>query len=390
MIDGLLAELAAAEAAARARGAAGHRRRASAPRSTPTVASYIDHARDIGAFNPCFPEYEITVDGDRASGTVSFPLAYEGPPGLVHGGFLAVFFDSVVQHHNCDVGVAGKTTSLALRYRRPTPLLTELRFEMTRAVDGSRIISDAQLLRDDKVLCEAHMDAIAGDRAALPAVSPRRSRRVTSSVIDAGDGLPLTVPQPAPRPGARPRRPRSCSPATTSSSATPTPIAVPRRSRAGCSRSARARARTSACCTRTDPTFVVGWLAAARIGAVTVPLSTFSTSAELLTLLRSADIEMLLSAESYRAHDYVDALARRDSGARSRRATAPLLSTDGARAAARRVLDRPRSSPRATRVSDAVLGRGRGRRHPRRSHGHRAHLGLDAASPRASSTPTAR
>src|SRR5207244_2947019 len=46
---------------------------------------YLDHARDIGAFNPCFPAYEIRVDGDRATGTVTFPLAYEGPPGLVNG-----------------------------------------------------------------------------------------------------------------------------------------------------------------------------------------------------------------------------------------------------------------------------------------------------------------
>ena len=73
---------------------------------------YLDHARDIGAYNPCFPEYDIAVDGDRAHGTVTFPVPYEGPPGIVHGGFLAVFFDCVVQHHNCDVGVAGKTTSL--------------------------------------------------------------------------------------------------------------------------------------------------------------------------------------------------------------------------------------------------------------------------------------
>jgi hypothetical protein len=173
VIDRLLSELADAE-----------RQLAQSvpPDPTPRVGAavdsdgrvYIDHARDIGAFNACFPEYEITVDGDRAFGIVSFPLAYEGPPGLVHGGFLAVFFDSAVQHHNCDVGVAGKTTSLSLRYRRPTPLLTELRFETTRAVAASRIISDTQLMRDDKVLCEAHMEAIAGDRAALPAVSPRR------------------------------------------------------------------------------------------------------------------------------------------------------------------------------------------------------------------------
>jgi len=54
--------------------------------------------------------------------------------------------------------------------------------------------------------------------------------------------------------------------------------------------------------------FVVAWLAAARIGAVAVPLSTFSTPAELRVLLRNADVALLLSAPSYRSHDYVTAL----------------------------------------------------------------------------------
>jgi len=136
--------------------------------------AYIDHSHDIGAYNPCFPEYDIQVDGDRAAGTVTFPVAYEGPPGIVHGGFLAVFFDSVMQHHNCDVGVAGKTTSLTVNYRRPTPLLTELRFEVERSVAERRIVSDARLLADGVVLCDAQMSAVAGDRAKLPEVSPRK------------------------------------------------------------------------------------------------------------------------------------------------------------------------------------------------------------------------
>jgi hypothetical protein len=136
---------------------------------------YLDHARDIGAFNPCFPEYTIAVDGDRATGTVAFPVAYEGPPGIVHGGFLALFFDCAVQHHNCDVGVAGKTTSLALRYRRPTPLLAPLTFTLERTAGDGRIRSTGALLVGDRLLCEADVDAIAGDRANLPEVSPRRS-----------------------------------------------------------------------------------------------------------------------------------------------------------------------------------------------------------------------
>jgi hypothetical protein len=141
---------------------------------------YIQHARGVGSYNPAVPEYAITVDGDRAWGKVTFPIAFEGPPGCAHGGFLAVLFDCVIQHHNCDVGVAGKTTALSLRYRRPTPLLTELRFELERSVDNGRITSTGRLLlggTDGQVVCEAEMRAAVGDRAHLPAISPRRTKQ---------------------------------------------------------------------------------------------------------------------------------------------------------------------------------------------------------------------
>ena len=63
---------------------------------------YLDHAFDIGAYNPCFPEYKFDhLDDETASGRVTFPLVYEGPPGLVNGGFLAVFFDCITQHQSC-------------------------------------------------------------------------------------------------------------------------------------------------------------------------------------------------------------------------------------------------------------------------------------------------
>jgi len=145
------------------------------PKADSNGRAYVDHSRDIGAYNPCFPTYEMQVDGNRASGTVAFPIVYEGPPGLVHGGFLALFFDSVVQQHNCDLGLAGKTTSLSLTYRRPTPLLATLQFEVEREVQERRIVSTARLLSDGAVLCEAQVSAIAGNHDLLPAVSPRRA-----------------------------------------------------------------------------------------------------------------------------------------------------------------------------------------------------------------------
>jgi len=123
---------------------------------------YLNHATDIGAYNPCFPEYRFDrIDPEGATGWVSFPLAYEGPPGLVHGGFLGVFFDCVIQHHNCVTGLSGKTRSLAVTFRRPTPLLTDLRFDIARAEVEQGITSTARLLLDDEVLCKGEVTTLA-------------------------------------------------------------------------------------------------------------------------------------------------------------------------------------------------------------------------------------
>lgn len=135
---------------------------------------YLDHARNVGLYNPAFPVYDIEVDGDRASGDVRFPVLYEGPPGIVHGGFLALLFDLIVQHHNCDVGQAGKTTRLEVRYLAPTPLLETLHFEIERKLADGRIESSARLLHGERLCATATMRAVAGDRAALPPVSTRR------------------------------------------------------------------------------------------------------------------------------------------------------------------------------------------------------------------------
>jgi acyl-CoA synthetase (AMP-forming)/AMP-acid ligase II len=55
--------------------------------------------------------------------------------------------------------------------------------------------------------------------------------------------------------------------------------------------------------------FVVGMLAVARIGAVVVPFSTFATTRELREQLVDSDVEILLSAASFRSHDYLQRLA---------------------------------------------------------------------------------
>jgi hypothetical protein len=141
---------------------------------------YLDHATDIGAFNPCFPEYRFDhLDAQTASGRVAFPVVYEGPPGLVHGGFLAVFFDCVMQHQNCLAGLSGKTRSLNVKFRRPTPVLTELRFDIARSQAEQGITSTARLLLDDEVLCigEANTLALSPDKLAGTRFGKRRAEK---------------------------------------------------------------------------------------------------------------------------------------------------------------------------------------------------------------------
>lgn len=138
---------------------------------------YLDHTLDIHAFNPLFPAYEITIEGpDRATGSVNFPICFEGPAGGVNGGVLGVFFDAVVQHHNCALGISGATRDLDLVYRRKTPLLVDLDFEIDRFEEERSVRSEVRIVRDGTVLCSASTRAATFDPALSPVVDGRRPR----------------------------------------------------------------------------------------------------------------------------------------------------------------------------------------------------------------------
>ena len=61
--------------------------------------------------------------------------------------------------------------------------------------------------------------------------------------------------------------------------------------------------------------WIVAMLAAARIGAIVVPFSTFSTTPEMADQLAHADVGILLATASYRGHDYRNRLADIDESA---------------------------------------------------------------------------
>jgi len=130
---------------------------------------------------------------------------------------------------------------------------------------------------------------------------------VTSAAVDAGDGLPLTIPALLRARVAS----RGDSVLLACDDDLLTWADAERRSAAlarGLLAAGAGKGTHVGILHPNGSAFVVAWLAAARIGAVSVPLSTFSTAAELRVLLRNADVALLLSATSYRSHDYVAAL----------------------------------------------------------------------------------
>jgi len=73
-----------------------------------------------GPYNPLSPETEILIEGDegrRVIVRVRFSKVYEGPPGYVHGGWIAAMFDQTLAFANRANGVGGLTASLSVRYK---------------------------------------------------------------------------------------------------------------------------------------------------------------------------------------------------------------------------------------------------------------------------------
>ncbi len=82
-----------------------------------------------GWSNPIAPPINNWIDGDIALGTCLCGWAYEGPPGSVHGGFVAAIFDQFLGMAQTLGGQPGMTGYLHVNYHQRTPLNTELKLE---------------------------------------------------------------------------------------------------------------------------------------------------------------------------------------------------------------------------------------------------------------------
>jgi len=111
----------------------------------------------IGFANPVAPPVlvEAAEDGGLV-GSAFFDYQYEGPPGCVHGGVIALVFDELLGATSIATGQPGMTGTLTIRYRRPTPLRTPLRLEAGFVGrDGRKITIRGAIYEGETLTAEA-------------------------------------------------------------------------------------------------------------------------------------------------------------------------------------------------------------------------------------------
>ena len=119
--------------------------------------NFIDFSPFIGVLNPLAPPISMNfAENGEVFATCTYGAAYEGPPGCLHGGFIAAGFDEVLGFAQAQSGSAGMTGRLTISYRSPTPLFREVRFTgRLDRVEGRKIYASAELRAGDTLCAEA-------------------------------------------------------------------------------------------------------------------------------------------------------------------------------------------------------------------------------------------
>ncbi len=111
-----------------------------------------------GCSNPLSPGLNMWFEDGVALGKVTCGWAYEGPPGHVHGGYVAAILDQFMGMAQILGKNPGMTGTLSVRYLRPTPLNTELQLRAELlAQEGRKTTIRGTITANDEVTasCDA-------------------------------------------------------------------------------------------------------------------------------------------------------------------------------------------------------------------------------------------
>ena len=117
------------------------------PGSAAAESHFTDRSPFYGAMNPLSMPMAMKKDESfgefgAISGTATFTEPYEGPPGHVHGGYIAAAFDEVLGMTQSLTGRPGMTGTLTIKYRAPTPLHQEIVYRgWVDRIEGRKIFT---------------------------------------------------------------------------------------------------------------------------------------------------------------------------------------------------------------------------------------------------------
>jgi acyl-coenzyme A thioesterase PaaI-like protein len=152
------------------------------------IGAFFDASPVIGLANPLAPPLRLAAEGGVITGDVHFGAAYEGPPGCVHGGWVAAAFDEFLGFVMATTGNPGMTGTLKVIYRSPTPLQTDLRFEAGEwRTEGRKTIATGRLWAGDRLCAEAEGIFIAIAHTRFADLLAERERERQRAERDSGD-----------------------------------------------------------------------------------------------------------------------------------------------------------------------------------------------------------
>lgn len=137
------------------------RRQSGHPEGGAFTSNFMDRSPFMGLMNPLAPPMTAWLEAGEGEwgtihGKVTFSEPYEGPPGHVHGGFIAAVFDEVLGQAQSLSGRPGMTGKLSISYRSPTPLFRELHLAgRIERIDGRKIFTHGTLHNGDTLCAEA-------------------------------------------------------------------------------------------------------------------------------------------------------------------------------------------------------------------------------------------
>ena len=123
---------------------------------TPIDESLFERSPLTGLSNALAAPLTLEFDGTVTRGHATYPAYYEGPPGLVHGGYVISAFDDLLGVAQAASGIAGFTGTLSVKLIAGTPLNRRIDYEAgVGEVTGRKVIAWGKASCDGVLLAEA-------------------------------------------------------------------------------------------------------------------------------------------------------------------------------------------------------------------------------------------